>query len=126
VLLYPGEGAADLATTRLPGPIALVVVDDTWPQAKKRERENPELAALPRYAFRPAAPSAYRVRREPDEAFVSTIEALARVLGALEGHTERFRSLLEPFRAMVDTQLATHEAATRADDPRRRGASAPS
>lgn len=129
-LLYPGEGAVDLARSPPPGPITLVVVDGTWAQTKKLVKENPELAALPRYAFRPEAPSEYRIRREPDEAFVSTIEALSHVLGALEGDPERFRSLLEPFRAMVETQLAFVETvrARRTRRPRqraRRGAEVP-
>jgi DTW domain-containing protein YfiP len=123
-LLYPGEGATDLALAPPPGPITLVVVDGTWAQTKKVVKENPELAALPRYAFRPEAPSEYRIRREPDEAFVSTIEALSYVLGALEGDPERFRSLLEPFRAMVATQLAFVETvrARRTRRPRQRAA----
>jgi hypothetical protein len=38
-------------------------------------------------------------------AYVSTIEALAHVLGVLEGDPERFQALLSPFRAMVKMQL---------------------
>jgi DTW domain-containing protein YfiP len=105
-LLYPGEGAIDIATDPPRGPITLVVVDGTWHQARKLVRVNPMLARLPRYAFRPHAPSEYRIRREPDESYVSTLEALAHVLGVLEGDPERFRALLVPFRAMIDAQLA--------------------
>ncbi len=104
-LLYPGEGAIDVMTDPPPGPMTLVVVDGTWSQAKKVVRENPELAALPRYAFRPPSPSEYRIRKEPRADYVSTIEALYHVLGALEGDPERFRALLAPFRAMVDAQI---------------------
>lgn len=105
-LLYPGEGAVDVLQHPPPGRVTLVVVDGTWSQTKKVVRDNPALAALPRYAFTPPAPSEYRIRKEPDEACVSTIEALAHVLGVLEGDAERFRALLLPFRAMVDAQLA--------------------
>jgi DTW domain-containing protein YfiP len=104
-LLYPGEGAIDVMTDPPAGQVTLVVVDGTWSQAKKVVRENPELAALPRYAFRPPSPSEYRIRKEPRAEYVSTIEALYHVLGALEGDPERFRALLAPFRAMVDAQL---------------------
>jgi DTW domain-containing protein YfiP len=105
-LLYPSEGAVDVFAHPPLSPITLVVVDGTWWQAKKLVRANPDLARLPRYAFRAPAPSEYRIRREPDAAYVSTIEALVHVLGVLEGAPERFRPLLAPFRAMVDTQVA--------------------
>jgi DTW domain-containing protein YfiP len=104
-LLYPGEGAIDIAQSPPPGPITLVVVDGTWSQTKTLVRHNSRLAALPRYAFVPPAPSEYRIRREPRETYVSTIEALVHVLGVLEGSPERFAALLLPFRAMVDVQI---------------------
>ncbi len=116
-LLYPGPGAIDVLRHPPAGPVTLVVVDGTWWQAKKVLRENPELAALPRYAFAPPTPSEYRIRREPQPTYTSTLEALVHVLGALEGEPERFRALLEPFRAMIDAQLA-HEARFR-DAPSR-------
>lgn len=106
VLLYPGEGAIDVAAHPPPGPVTLVVVDGTWWQARKLVRANRELAALPRYAFSPPAPSEYRIRKEPDADYVSTLEALVLVLGVLEGEPARFEALLAPFRAMIDAQLA--------------------
>lgn len=107
-LLYPGDanvGAIDVLANPPKGPVTLVVIDGTWSLARKVVRENPELQALPRFAFTPTAPSEYRIRREPHETYVSTIEALAYVLGALEGDPARFLAMLAPFRAMVDTQL---------------------
>jgi DTW domain-containing protein YfiP len=82
-LLYPGEGAIDVVLSPPSGPVTLIVVDGTWWQTKKVVRENPELARLPRFAFTPPAPSEYRIRREPQDDYVSTIEALVHVLGAL-------------------------------------------
>ena len=75
------------------------------PGAIELVRINPSLAALPRLACSPATPSNSRIRREPQPNYVSTIEATAHVLGALEGDHERFRPMLEPFRAMVDAQI---------------------
>jgi DTW domain-containing protein len=109
ILLYPGEGARDILADPPTGPVTLVVVDGTWSQAKTVVRDNPVLARLPRYAFTAPEPTQYRIRREPRREYVSTIEALMHVLGALEGDAARFRSLLEPFRAMVDAQL-DHQA----------------
>ncbi len=113
-LLFPGPHAIDLAQAeaeaRLAGPITLVVVDGTWWQARKLLKRNAALAALQQIRFTPPAPSRYRIRREPADHCVATVEALALVLGALEGEPQRFAGLLRPFEAMIDTQI--HYAAT--------------
>src|SRR5450432_897172 len=64
-LLFPGPNAVDLAHARPDGPITLIVLDGTWWQAKKLLRRNPALSALPQLKLAPAAPSRYRIRREP-------------------------------------------------------------
>ena len=88
----------------------MVVVDGTWWQARKLLKRNARLAALPQIRFTPPAPSNYPIRREPSDDCVATVEALAHVLGELEGAPERFAGLLRPFEAMIDTQIhyATH------------------
>ncbi len=106
ILLYPAPDAVDIETHPPDGPRTLIVLDGTWWQASKLWKENPELHAIPRYAFRPTAPSDYRIRKEPQEDYVSTLEALAHVLGVLEHDREKMTALLVPFRAMVDSQLA--------------------
>ncbi len=105
ILLWPGPGARDLAKEPPDHPVTLVVVDGTWSLAKKLVRLNPKIAALPRYALAPEAPSEYRIRREPAEGCVSTIEAMAQALGILEKSAGRFSEMMVPFRAMVDTQI---------------------
>lgn len=106
VLLYPAPDARDLADDPPSGPVTLVVIDGTWNQAKRMLRLNPWLEALPKVALRPSKPSEYRIRREPSERHVSTIEAMAYALACLEdGDPSRFESLLIPFRAMVDRQV---------------------
>jgi DTW domain-containing protein YfiP len=129
-VLYPGEGAIDVMTDPPAHPITLVVIDGTWAQARKIANQNPALRALPRYAFSPPRPSAYRIRSEPDERYVSTIEAMSYVLGALEGEPARFEALLRPFEAMVEAQVgfaSTVRAPRRLAGPRRewRGAALP-
>lgn len=122
ILLYPGPGARDILDDPPAGPVTLVVVDGTWSQAKNVVRDNPVLQQLPRYAFATPVPSQYRIRKEPRAEYVSTIEALMHVLGALEGDAERFRPLLDPLNAMVDAQLACQAARPlrRVRVPRRR------
>lgn len=106
-LLFPGDGAMaprdDEAAT---GPVTVVVLDGTWSQASKLLQANPFLGALRRYAIAPEEPSGYRIRRQPRPHCLSTIEAIAEVLGELEGDRGRTGRILEPFRRMVETQLA--------------------
>jgi DTW domain-containing protein len=113
ILLYPAAEAKDILTEPPAGPVTLVVVDGTWSQAKNVVRDNAILRGLPRYAFTAPAPSQYRIRREPRDEYVSTIEALMYVLGALEGDAARFAALLAPLHAMVDAQLAANEGTPR-------------
>ncbi len=105
-LLYPGEDARDIVREPLREPITLVVVDGTWAQAKKLVKTNARLAAMPRVSFVPPSPSEYRIRREPKETYLSTLESLVLVLGALEGDSAKFAPMMAPFRAMIDKQLA--------------------
>ncbi len=108
-LLFPGEGAVDVSSLPPQHPITLFVVDGTWWQAQKLVNANPRLRELPRLSFVPSQPSEYRIRREPEDHCVSTIEALFYVLSSLEGQGADFSALLRPFRAMVDSQLACIE-----------------
>jgi len=115
-LLFPGPDARDVRELSLEQPITLVVVDGTWSQARTLVRVNPALAALPRIAFTPRRPSAYdRIRREPADFCVSTIEALTEVLNVLEPDSPPFDPLLVPFHAMVERQerFASEVAASR-------------
>src|SRR5581483_5503638 len=59
-----------------------------------------------------------RIRREPAEHCLSTIEAVAAVLGKLEGDAPRFARMLVPFDRMVDHQIDSK--AQRTGPPRRK------
>jgi DTW domain-containing protein YfiP len=111
-LLFPDEAAAPAG--ELPrlarAPSTLVVIDGTWPQAKKLLKLNPALLQLPRVGLRPRKPSNYRIRSEPAEHCLSTVEAVAEVLTHLEGDEARFGPMLRAFDRMVDYQLEGHAA----------------
>lgn len=104
-VLFPGPDATPAGSLPRGRELTLIVLDGTWPQAAKLLKLNPAIAALPRVAFHPRSPSAYAIRREPADFCVSTIEALAEVLGVLEPDGHRFERLLDPFHAMVERQL---------------------
>jgi len=105
ILLFPGDGARDLAEEPPELPVTLVTIDGTWWQAQKILKRSPYLAGLPRYSLTPKEPSRYRIRREPARECVSTIEAVVQALGLLEGDANPFSKLLAPFEALVEHQL---------------------
>ncbi len=105
-LLFPGDGAVR-ADAIADAPPVLFVVDGTWPQAEKMLRATPTLAALPRIRVAPERASGYGdLRREPGREHLSTAEAVALALGALERDPARFAPLVRAFRASVEKQLA--------------------
>lgn len=109
-------GSDDVQEWKSDPPKTLVVIDGTWSQAKSLLRENPALLALPKVTLCPTTPGNYRIRKEPDAAFLSTVEAVSQTLQVWEGAA--YASLLRPFHFLVDRQVAA-EAATRRTKTRR-------
>lgn len=104
-VLFPGPDARSPEALRDRPPRHIIVVDGTWPLAKKVIKTNPALQALPKIGFTPRRPSNYRIRKEPAEHCVSTIEAVCELLGGIEGDHDRFDRMLNAFEYMVDRQL---------------------
>jgi hypothetical protein len=76
-------------------------------QAAQRE---PVLKNLPRVTLPDMGPTRYRLRFEPKEGGLSTIEAIARSLRILEGESV-YAQLSALFDEMVERTLATRGAA---------------
>jgi DTW domain-containing protein YfiP len=105
-LLYPGDGARDLRLLEThERPSALLVLDGTWFTARTLYRDKLWLRRLPHYRFLPSTPGRYRIRREPQLDYVSTIEAIVEALRILEPETAGFAELIAAFDAMIDQQL---------------------
>lgn len=105
-LLYPG--ADSLLMDELPvaeRPSQLVMLDGTWHHTKTLVREIPLLQSLRKYRLAPSQPSRYRIRREPNVMFLSTLEATVAALRCLEPETIGFDRLLQAFDEMVEGQL---------------------
>ncbi|HEX2732537.1 MAG TPA: tRNA-uridine aminocarboxypropyltransferase [Polyangiaceae bacterium] len=92
-------------------PEHLLLIDGTWHHAHTLFRDVPGLADLPRYGFTPNQPSEYRIRKEPRDECVSTVEAIAHCLEVLEPQTPGIGSLRATFRRMIDRQLAARPSA---------------
>ncbi|HEY2839913.1 MAG TPA: tRNA-uridine aminocarboxypropyltransferase [Pirellulales bacterium] len=110
-LLYPGANAqllTDIPRDELPE--QLVILDGTWHHAKTLVRDIPALAALPRFRLAPASPSRYRIRREPSDVALSTVEAIVAALAVLEPETAGVGRLMAAFDLTVERQLAHPKA----------------
>ena len=84
VLLFPSDSANDVQ--KLPYlPQTLVVVDGSWPQARKFVNKLPQ---LPRIHVHAINAKTARLRRSPAPDAMSTIEAVARAIDQLDGGTE--------------------------------------
>lgn len=106
-LLFPSASARELRDA--PEDLeTLVILDGTWREARKMIHLSPVLRELPHYAFVPEKPSNYRIRKEPEEGFISTIEAVVQALRTLERTPERYGELLDLFDRMVDRQIDFH------------------
>jgi DTW domain-containing protein len=105
-LLYPSPGARDLSElSAREHPRRLLVLDGTWHTASSLYRDKTWLRALPHLKLSPPEPSRYRLRREPADHCVSTIEAIVAALRILEPDTAGLPELLGSFDQMVDDQL---------------------
>jgi DTW domain-containing protein YfiP len=105
LVLFPYEGATPLDQVEpADAPVTLIVPDGSWRQASKVYKRVPGLAELPCVALPPGPPSIYRLRTEAHADGLSTIEAIARALGILEG-VDVQRALERVFLAMVERTL---------------------
>jgi DTW domain-containing protein YfiP len=88
LLLFPGAGARLLDPALVeedPRPVTLLVPDGTWNLARKIPLRQRELDAVQRVCLPVGEPSDYRLRHSPHPHQLSTLEAIARALGILEG-----------------------------------------
>ena len=97
-VLYPGPGGRLLSEVpQHELPEQLIVIDGTWHHAKTLLRDLPLLETLPRYRIQPDQPGNYRIRREPNETALSTLEATVEALRAIEPDTSGLSELVAAF-----------------------------
>ena len=124
-LLYPGPGSLDMSKLApAERPERLVVLDGTWWHARTMLRDVPALGRLPRFALPGGLTSGFRIREQPAQGCLSTLEAVAAALRLLEPDTPGLDGLLRPFEEMQRMHLgATTKSAPRTRTrprPRRR------
>ncbi|WP_338864654.1 tRNA-uridine aminocarboxypropyltransferase [Myxococcus stipitatus] len=92
-LLYP-DGPS--APPDAPPPRQLVVLDASWSQARRMTQRLPVLRTLPRLVLPPPEPGLLRLREPSHPSGMSTLDAVARAVEALEG-----REVAEPLERLA-------------------------
>lgn len=113
-VLYPGEDSVLLNSNSLANDEkqnVIFLIDSTWHNAKKLLRDSPNIQALPKISFEHTKSSEFKIKEQPMELCLSTIESTHCVLELLNLHGNEELSpgeldgFLEPFRKMVGYQV---------------------
>jgi len=113
ILVCPGANAEVLRPSRSheqaddqQSPATLIFVDGRWSQAKTMVNRSRWMQQLPRAVICPSEQSGYVFRKQPVQGCLSTLEAVAEALLALEGPRgpELKQALIAPFSTMVQLQ----------------------
>ncbi|WP_437675078.1 tRNA-uridine aminocarboxypropyltransferase [Sorangium sp. So ce131] len=101
LVLFPSPGARALSPEDTRGePVVLLVPDGNWNQARRALHRDPDARGAEPVTLPQGAPSRYGLRRAPHEGALSTLEAVARALGVLEGAAIE-RRMMEAFDVWV-------------------------
>lgn len=88
LLLFPSKEAEELTPEvlkRFRRPIQLIVPDGNWRQASKLEIRQKEISHLPKVMIKEKNEAAFHLRKENSIYGMSTLEAIAKAMGILEG-----------------------------------------
>ncbi len=123
-VLYPGDKTIDLGTDELKQTLKkkaqFIVIDGTWPCAKKMMKLTTILHHVPRVSFTSDRISEFLVKHQPLPGCLSTVESIHQVLldlnrMELEDTNNCHENLMDVFRYTVSQQIEL------AKDPARQG-----
>ena len=113
-VLYPSEESLVLNDNPLPkdkNQNVIFLIDATWHNAKKLLRDSPNIQALPKVSFEHTRNSEFKIKEQPMDLCLSTMESTLCVLELLtesrseDLSTSELNGFLEPFRKMVEYQV---------------------
>ena len=136
VVMYPGKDAWTAAGKRETPPYTLkeamngkkllvILVDATWPCAKKMLKLSPNVTALQKISFTAGYRSEFTFKKEPAEDYLSTIETCYYLIkevqqaGLIELAEDGAEPLMKVFRLMVKTQLESQQRRIDSGEPDR-------
>lgn len=111
-LLYPSEHSVEPTTAHAALPSILVVLDGTWRKAHKMLMLNPWLLELTHLRLPLQQPSQYRIRKAKRDDSLSSLEAAAYGIKALEPSVN-IEPLLGLFHTMIEKRLSAMPADVR-------------
>ncbi len=107
LLFYPSEDANELNAEFMKSikkPVQLIVPDGNWRQASKVAVRHEELKDIPRVMIKTKNTALHHLRAESSSYGMSTLEAIARALGVIEGK-ETEEVLMKLYQAKLKATL---------------------
>ena len=112
-VLYPDSNSIKLNTQKLPceKKSLVFIIDSTWPCSKKMLRLSKNLQNLKKISFEHDKSSQFKIKTQPNQYCLSTIESTLCVLEQLNFHkieniaSKSLENFLIPFEKMVDYQV---------------------
>jgi len=83
----------------------IIILDGTWQQASGIYFTNPEIQNLKQIKIDGELISAYTIRTQPREFFLSTLETVALTLSRIEEQPQIYNDLVKPLKALCDFQF---------------------
>ncbi|OHD76987.1 MAG: hypothetical protein A2023_03365, partial [Sulfuricurvum sp. GWF2_44_89] len=113
-VLYPGKNSLNLNQQKIEAEgkqVVIFIIDSTWPCSVKMLRLSKNIQNLPKVSFTHSKSSQFRIKEQPKEFCLSTIESTLSILellneqGAEEIAQGSFEHFLDPFTSMVEYQI---------------------
>lgn len=112
-VLYPDTNSIKLNTQKLPSEkkALIFIIDSTWPCSKKMLRLSKNLQNLKKVSFEHDKSSQFKIKTQPNQYCLSTIESTLCVLEQLNNQNiediskSSLKQFLKPFEEMVEYQV---------------------
>ncbi len=112
-VLYPDTNSIKLNTQKLPSEkkALIFIIDSTWPCSKKMLRLSKNLQNLKKVSFEHDKSSQFKIKTQPNQYCLSTIESTLCVLEQLNNQNiediskSSLEQFLKPFEEMVEYQV---------------------
>ncbi|NNL56543.1 MAG: DTW domain-containing protein [Pseudomonadales bacterium] len=107
LLVYPAANAVDIAVLAGSEPRPLLLLDGTWRKTRRMLHESALLRSLPKVCLPRSEryTSRYRLRKSPRAGYLSSVETIAYMLGALEQNPAKYQPLLDTQEWLLQQQI---------------------